>query len=107
MVGFSHGGGTAAVVTASFFQDLHPGLLKAAVDYYGPCRQPQDHGAVPLLALAGDDDTWGYPVRTCTDFGKQLRPDQPFQIITYPDTVHGFDNSRVVRRAYGEGHPEA
>jgi dienelactone hydrolase len=81
-------------------------LLKAAVNYYGPCRQPQDHGTVPLLAFGGEDDTWGDPARTCTEFGKHLRPDQPFQVFTYPDTVHAFDNSRLVRRTYSEGHPE-
>jgi dienelactone hydrolase len=107
VVGFSHGGGTAATVTQRHFQDLHPGLLKASVDYYGPCRQGQDHGTTPLLVLAGEDDTWANPVRTCTDFGKLLRPDQPFQVVAYPNTVHAFDNARIRSPFYGEGHPEA
>ena len=106
VIGFSHGGGTVMAVTARHFQDLHPGLLKAAVNYYGPCRPQLEHGTVPLLAYGGEDDTWGFPASTCTEFGKHLRPDQPFQVVTYPDTVHAFDNPRLLKRRYGEGHPE-
>jgi dienelactone hydrolase len=84
VIGFSHGGGTAATVTRTMFADSHPGLLKAVVDYYGPCRRAELHGSVPLLALAGVDDTWGNPARSCTAFGQQLRQDQPFQVVTYP-----------------------
>jgi dienelactone hydrolase len=105
VIGFSHGGGTAVAVTVKHFQDLHPGLVKAAVDYYGPCRRPQDHGTVPLLVLAGADDTWAYPARICAEFGAHLRPDQPFQIFTYPGTVHAFDNSLLRRLRYNDGHP--
>ncbi len=105
VIGFSHGGGTAATVTRAIFTAPHPGLLKAAVDYYGPCRRPDLHGTVPLLALAGTDDTWGYPARTCTTFGGQMRADQPFQVVTYPATVHAFDNASLRQRTYNEGHP--
>jgi dienelactone hydrolase len=105
VIGFSHGGGTAATVTRKVFDDLDPGLLKAVVDYYGPCRQAALHGRVPLLVLAGEDDTWGDPARTCTNFGMQLGPDQPFQVVTYPDTVHAFDNAALTRRTFSEGHP--
>jgi dienelactone hydrolase len=105
VIGFSHGGGTAATVTQTQFTAAHPGILKAVVDYYGPCRRPDLHGTVPLLALAGTDDTWGNPARTCTDFGDRLRPDQPFEIVTYPDTVHAFDNQALLLRTENEGHP--
>jgi dienelactone hydrolase len=105
VIGFSHGGSTAVVVTRRHFQELHPGLLKAVVDYYGGCREPQTHGTVPLLAFGGEDDTWGDPARTCTDFAQHLRPDQPFQVFTYPNTVHAFDNLRLLGRRYSEGHP--
>jgi dienelactone hydrolase len=105
VIGFSHGGGTAATVTRATFTDPHPGLLKAVVDYYGPCRRAELHGSVPLLALAGEDDTWGNPARSCTTFSQQLRPDQPFQVVTYPGTVHAFDNAALVSRIYEEGHP--
>jgi dienelactone hydrolase len=105
VIGFSHGGGTAAAVTAKAFTDAHPGLLKAVVDYYGACRRPDLHGTVPLLALAGDDDDWGHPARSCKNFALAMRPDQPFEVFTYPDTVHAFDNAALVIRTSNEGHP--
>jgi dienelactone hydrolase len=105
VIGFSHGGGTAATVVRRTFADLHPGLLKAVVDYYGPCRRPDLYAGVPLLALAGDDDTWGNPARTCTDFARAVGPAQPFAVVTYPDTVHAFDNPALLARSYEEGHP--
>lgn len=105
VIGFSHGGGTAVTVTRKHFQDLHPGLLKASVDFYGPCRAPQTHGTIPLLALAGTADTWGNPAKTCAAFGARLRPDQPFQLVTYPGVVHAFDNDALTGMRYGVGHP--
>jgi dienelactone hydrolase len=105
VIGFSHGGSTAATVTAKAFTDSHPGLLKAVVDYYGACRRPDLHGTVPLLALAGDDDTWGHPAIACKNFAQAMRPDQPFEVFTYPDTVHAFDNASLVIRTSNEGHP--
>jgi dienelactone hydrolase len=106
VVGMSHGGGTAAAVTRADMQRAGPGLIKAAVDYYGPCRDASAHGTVPLLALAGEDDNWGQPARACKTFGAMLRPDQPFELHTYPGVVHDFDNPRVQARSINEGHPE-
>src|SRR5580658_8022883 len=91
VLGESHGGGTAAAVTRREYQRLYPGLLKASVDYYGPCRDPRQHGTVPLLALAGDADTWGFPARTCQAFAAALQPDQPMTVKVYPGVVHGFE----------------
>jgi dienelactone hydrolase len=105
VLGLSHGGGTAADVTRREFQQSAPGLIKASVDYYGRCRDASAHGTVPLLALAGEDDTWGDPARTCKEFATRLRPDQPFEVYTYPGTVHGFDNPRAQALREGEGHP--
>lgn len=105
VVGFSHGGGAAVTVTHRQFQDPHPDLIRASVDFYGPCRVPRLHGTTPLLALAGTDDTWANPARTCTAFGQQLRPNQPFQLVTYPGVAHAFDNDRLVRRREEFGHP--
>ncbi len=104
VLGNSHGGGTAAWVTERRYERLYPGLLKASVDYYGPCRYPEAHGTVPLLALAGEDDDWSEPALTCRVFGGRLRADQPFELHTYPGVVHAFDNSRVNGRTYSEGH---
>jgi len=105
VVGMSHGGGTAAAVTRREYESLYPGLLKAAVDYYGPCREPNQHGTVPLLALAGDADTWGYSARACQAFAAALRPDQPMQVVVYPGAVHDFDNPTALRLNYVQGHP--
>ncbi|HEY2132242.1 MAG TPA: dienelactone hydrolase family protein [Acetobacteraceae bacterium] len=59
VIGFSDGGSTAVTVTQRGFAGMYPGLLRAAVDYYGSCRNAAAHGTVPLLA--GDEDTWGDP----------------------------------------------
>jgi dienelactone hydrolase len=104
VLGNSHGGGTAARVTERRYEQLYPGLLKASVDYYGPCRFPEAHGTVPLLVLAGEDDDWGNPARTCAAFGKQLQADQPFELRTYPGVVHAFDNPRLNGRIVSEGY---
>ena len=105
VLGLSHGGSTAAAVTRADMQRASPGLIKAAVDYYGACRDASVHGTVPLLALAGEDDTWGFPARSCKEFGARLRPDQPFEVYTYPGVVHGFDNPRGGAFRMNEGHP--
>jgi dienelactone hydrolase len=105
VLGMSHGGGTAAVVTRREYERLYPGLLKASVDYYGPCRQPEQHGTVPLLALAGDADTWGYSARACQAFAAALAPDQPMQVVVYPGAVHDFDNPTAIRLNYVLAHP--
>ena len=105
VLGESHGGGTAATIANEPFVRQSAGLIKAAVDYYGPCRQPDQYGGLPLLALAGEDDTWGEPARTCRAYGAALPPGAPFQLVTYPRVVHGFDNPRVHERRFVEGHP--
>jgi len=103
VMGFSHGGATAFTLTQQDFQAAAPGLIKASVDYYGACRDPSEHGTVPLLALAGEADTWGDPARRCTEFAGQLRPDQPFEVKTYPGVVHAFDNP-LQKKRFEVGH---
>lgn len=102
VLGFSHGGGTAVTVTETRFGGRYPGLLKAAVNYYGNCRRPELHGTIPLLALAGSRDDWGNPAGTCTAFAKKLRRDQPFEVKVYDGAAHGFDIKRRDRTV--EGH---
>jgi dienelactone hydrolase len=104
VLGLSHGGATAAWATQQRYERLYPGLLKAAVDYYGLCNAPQTHGTVPLLALAGDDDSWGYPAQSCRAFAARLRPDQVFELHTYPGAVHAFDNVLQQFPYTEEGH---
>jgi dienelactone hydrolase len=60
---------------------------------------------VPLLALAGDVDTWGFPARTCTEFAAALRADQPMTVKVYPGVMHAFDVLNAGRMTYSEGHP--
>lgn len=105
VVGFSHGGGTATTVTRRAFDKFQPGLLKAAVNYYGPCRQPQFHGTTPLLALNGDADNWGDPAATCAAFNTSLPLGSKMEVHTYKDVVHGFDNPDVNPRRNMLGHP--
>jgi dienelactone hydrolase len=107
VIGESHGGATAAMLTASVFQAIAPGLIKASVDYYGSCRDPAGHGTIPLLALAGDADTWGNPARNCRAFGQALASGQPFVVQVYPGVVHGFDQTLNRRSRWEEGHPMA
>jgi dienelactone hydrolase len=103
VLGLSHGGATAAWVTQRRYADRYPGLLRASVDYYGPCRSPETYGDIPLLALAGDSDDWGNSALACHAFAVKLRPDQPFEVHTYPDTYHAFDDDRSTARKV-EGH---
>ncbi len=105
VLGLSHGGATAAWVTQRRYERLFPGLLKASVNYYGLCRYPETQGTVPLLALAGDDDTWGLPALACRGFAGKLRPDQVFEVHTYPGAVHAFDNPQLPYRTTNQGHP--
>jgi dienelactone hydrolase len=105
VIGFSHGGGTVVQVTRKQIDHFVPGLLRAAVDYYGPCRQPKQHGTVPLLVLAGDDDNWGNPAKSCTALGTMVGPDQPFELHVYPGVVHAFDNPALIGRRFSQGHP--
>ena len=105
VIGFSHGGGTAVAVTEQQFDSFSPGLIKASVNYYGPCRQPKLHGHTPLLSLNGDADTWGNPAKTCAAFLAEMHPDQNVELHTYPDVVHGFDNEDLTSRRTSLGHP--
>jgi dienelactone hydrolase len=94
VLGNSHGGSTASWVTRVEYERLYPGLLAASVDYYGSCGKATDHGTVPLLVLSGEADDW-VPPANCLAFGKQLKPNQPFEIHTYPGVVHAFDDPSI------------
>jgi dienelactone hydrolase len=103
VLGDSHGGSTAAWVTRAEYARLYPGLLAASVDYYGKCGNAADHGTVPLLVLSGEADDW-VPPSNCLAFGKQLKPDQPFEIHIYPGAVHMFDSPSISAVEFNEGH---
>jgi dienelactone hydrolase len=99
VLGNSHGGSTATWVTRVEYERLYPGLLAASVDYYGTCGNAADHGSVPLLVLSGEADGW-VPSSNCIAFGKQLRPDQPFEIHTYPGATHAFEDPSVTGQQF-------
>ncbi len=105
VIGESHGGGTAATLANRPFAEAAGGHIKAAVDYYGPCRSLDRYAGLPLLALAGEADTWSDPAGTCTAYQAAVPPGSPVSVTTYPGAVHGFDNPRNVRLRYDEGHP--
>jgi len=95
VLGNSHGGSSAAWVTQARYATAYPGLLRASVNYYGPCRSPATQGPVPLLALAGEDDDWGSPALTCQGFAAKVPPGARVEVHTYPGVAHAFDNSRL------------
>lgn len=105
VLGESHGGSTAATVALHPFSDALAGMVQGAIDYYGNCRDPGRYGGMPLLAMAGDADTWGPPAATCVAFGAALPPGLPFMVKIYPGVVHGFDSPNLMSLRYNEGHP--
>jgi dienelactone hydrolase len=105
VLGFSHGGGSAVMVTRRDIEASHPGLIRAAVDYYGACNFPKDHGNTPLLVLAGDADTYGNPAKTCTEFKAALSSPNTMEMETYPGVYHEFDNTYFSARKTSNGHP--
>ena len=100
VLGLSHGGATAMLATQTPYAALG---LRAAVDYHGPCIAPRLHGSVPLLVLAGEADDWGHPAERCRAYGQDLRPDQPFELHTYPGVYHSFDGGSTTQAVHA-GH---
>jgi dienelactone hydrolase len=94
VLGLSHGGATAAIATERAYAGFG---LRAAIDYYGPCVDPEAHGDVPLLVLVGGNDDWGHPGKRCQDFGAALKPGQDFELHIYPGAYHAFDNPKMMR----------
>jgi dienelactone hydrolase len=93
VLGQSHGGATATLAT----QRIYAGIgLRAAINYYGPCVNPEDHGTVPLLVLVGEEDDWGHPAKRCEAYGVAVQPDEVFEIHIYPGVYHAFDNPGMV-----------
>ena len=91
VLGQSHGGATAALAA----QQLYDGFgLRAAIDYYGGCNNPDTHGATPLLVLAGEADDWGHPAARCQNYRMGLAPDKTMELHTYPGVHHSFENPR-------------
>lgn len=104
VIGFSHGGATAAQVALAPAATAYPGLIRAAISYYGGCGEADRYKGMPLLALAGEDDDWGNPVSTCRRFAARIGADQPFELVAYPGVVHSFDNINLSRSTSSFGH---
>lgn len=104
VIGFSHGGATAARVAIAPAATAHPNLIRAAIDYYGSCAQPARYTGTPLLALAGDADDWGNPATTCASFGRAIGSGKPFEQTIYPGVVHAFDSENLRTRITNQGH---
>ncbi|MCQ4161791.1 dienelactone hydrolase family protein [Roseomonas sp. GC11] len=104
VLGNSHGGATAATLALREFEAQSGGLIRAVVNYYGPCREPARQGDIPMLALAGEDDDWSYPARTCRSFQSTLVGRKDVTVQTYPGVVHSFDNPTLTQRRSSEGH---
>ncbi|MBN8898672.1 MAG: dienelactone hydrolase family protein, partial [Rhodospirillales bacterium] len=105
VLGGSHGGAAAETVTLEPFAKPADGLIRAAVDYYGACRNPEQYGNIPLLALAGEADTWRDPAQVCRQFAAAVGTTRDVTVVTYPNAVHAFDNPRLRERRTVEGHP--
>jgi dienelactone hydrolase len=94
VLGLSHGGTTAVLATQRLYDSFR---LRAAIDYYGPCVEPELHGTVPLLVLVGGSDDWGHPASRCEAYGNAVGTAEPFEIHVYPGAYHAFDNPDMVR----------
>lgn len=104
VIGFSHGGATAARAALTPAATAFPGLIRAAVAYYGSCGPAERYGGVPLLVLVGEADDWGNPAASCRLFAERLGAGAPVEIVTYPGVAHSFDNRNLVRRTFSFGH---
>lgn len=104
VLGGSHGGATAATLALREFEAQSGGLIRGVVDYYGACRQPERQGTTPMLALAGEADSWSNPAAACRAFAARLPPGRDFTVQTYPGVVHAFDNPQLTQRRESEGH---
>jgi dienelactone hydrolase len=91
VIGFSHGGGGAGAVTRAPIAELYPGLIKAAVNYYGGCAGAEVARVIPLLVLMGGADDWA-SASVCAEFAKRVQATPPVELITYPGVAHFFDN---------------
>jgi dienelactone hydrolase len=100
VLGLSHGGATAVLATDRPYASFR---LRAAIDYYGACLDPDAYGGVPLLVLAGAGDDWGHPALRCRLYGSELPPGAIFEMHTYPGVYHAFDNPNIPREVV-DGH---
>ena len=101
ILGWSHGGGSVlAAITRP--PASGPGFA-AAVSFYPGCtrraKAPQKFRPyAPLLVLIGEADDWT-PAAPCKALAAAVSArGDPMQIVTYPDTYHGFDNPGITNR---------
>lgn len=101
LVGWSNGGSTVLRAVDRPGWSLAPAV---AVAFYPSCaaasKRSEWDAAMPLLILAGALDDWT-PPHYCTAVGQRAaeRPRRAsIEVITYPDSHHGFDGHGPVRR---------
>jgi len=104
VIGFSFGGAAAVNVTRKVFQKAQPGLIKAAVAYYGRCYEDTAYGGMPLLMLYGDRDDWGDPPGTCQRFITAQGEPRTIERHVYPGVYHAFDQTFANPGKVQEGH---
>jgi dienelactone hydrolase len=107
VLGFGHGGWTAATAVQRRYADLR---LSAAVDYHGLCIGPGEYGGVPFLALAGEWDDWGNPAAVCRAYAAQVPHGVAVEVHTYPGASHSFDYPRaapLIRAGHVEKYDKA
>jgi dienelactone hydrolase len=100
VLGWSHGGG---VVLSTITQAKHDPAFARAVSFYPGCtdrakRSAEFHPYAPLLVLIGESDDWT-PAAPCRVLSDAVRArGETMELVTYPDTYHGFDNPATRKR---------
>ncbi|AZN36558.1 dienelactone hydrolase family protein [Iodobacter ciconiae] len=92
VIGWSHG----ATSVLALLGQKQPSV-RVGVGFFPSCSsyllKDKYQVTAPLLLLVGEDDDWT-PAEPCRAL--VARADQPtFRLITYPDTLHDFDNAAL------------
>jgi dienelactone hydrolase len=103
IIGWSHGGNSvlAAASNVGLTEKL-PYRFKAAVAFYPYCFGGGDYQQ-PLLIIQGDKDDWAPHVRCKSLKKRSTNNGKLIELITYPDTYHGFDVVEFNDGQWGEG----
>ena len=107
VVGWSHGAQTVLQVmdASDSFVASQPRQPVAAVGFYPGCfslaKSARYKLAAPMLLMIGELDNWT-PAKHCVAFHERMQPTaaEPFDLVVYPGSYHGFDSlSKVVERS--------
>jgi len=100
LLGWSHGASTLLAAIDAGRADH--AAVAGAVAFYPGCRAALAKPfslAAPLLLLLGADDDWTPPApcESLVARTRALQPEADVVLVTYPDSVHGFDSREPVR----------